>query len=77
MSHPILWDYKPQIKPCHECGSKEGYSIHRRCLVCLVKYGSGGDLYLPATKEHPEGEMIDIDRFMRQPPHRVRRSKGW
>jgi hypothetical protein len=77
MSHPRLWSYKPQVKSCHECGSKEGYSIHRRCLVCLTKYGSGAFFHLPATETKPKAETIDYDRFMRQRPHRVRRSRGW
>lgn len=76
MSHPILRDYKPQVKACPGCGSKEGYSLHWRCLVCLVKYLPCAFFRLPAEKKSKE-ETIDYERFMRQPPHRVRRSRGW
>jgi hypothetical protein len=76
MSHPELYSYKPQVKACHECGSKEGYSLHWRCLVCLAKYRAGAD-YHPPTEKKPKEEAIDYDRFMRQVPHRVRRSRGW
>lgn len=76
MSHPKLYNYKPQVKPCHECGSKEGYSLHWRCLVCLEKYSSAGDGYLQAANSYRE-EVIDYDRFMRQTPHRIRRGRRW
>jgi hypothetical protein len=76
MSHPELYSYKPQVKACHECGSKEGYSLHWRCLVCLVKYRSGPVAAQPII-EKPKEETIDYERFMRQVPHRVRRGRGW
>lgn len=71
MSHPVLLSYKPDTKPCNKCGSKDGYSIHSRCLNCGLRYGLK---IIEQVKDIFEG--INIDKFMRERPH-PKRGKGW